>query len=131
MQSGTNVELEVSRATNSELEKKIKTLKQQRDIWEGDAKFVKEQLKRSEASRHHAQAKAEAAQEQVTTLETEKAAMVKEMETKDKLLRGEAKARRVCVQKEKIMVKELDQLRGFKAQFLNLAASLNGAEDTD
>ena len=57
--------------------------------------------------------------------------MVKELATKDKILKGEVDARREHELKKKAMEKELHQLRSFKAQFLTLAASLKGAGNTD
>jgi hypothetical protein len=45
LKSQTNIELDALKATKGNLEKKVHTVQQQRDIWEGDTKFVKEQLK--------------------------------------------------------------------------------------
>jgi hypothetical protein len=81
--------------------------------------------------RHDAQAKAEAAQNEDSTSKSETAALAKELATKDKLQRGEAKARREFLQKAKKMEKELGQLRTFKAQFLTWTAGLKRTGSAD
>jgi septal ring factor EnvC (AmiA/AmiB activator) len=112
------------------LEKKINTVKQQRDIWESDAKYVKEQLKQSEEQRHEAQAMAASSQKEMATLKSGKAELRKELEAQDKLLKWEVGARKESERMGNATTKELRRLRAFKAQFVNLASTLKDTEGT-
>jgi chromosome segregation ATPase len=120
----TNEEIGSLDAKNAKLETRLLEMMEQRDKWENDAKFVKEQLKESEKQRHEAGARLEMVQKQVITLETDKAKLLKEMEGKDKLLKGEREVSKVQSGKAVSMLRELEHLRAVKKQFLSLAASL-------
>jgi hypothetical protein len=85
---------------------------------------MKEQLKESEKQRYEAEVKLEVVQKQMVTLQTDKANLVKDMEQKDKLLKGEVALRKGNSGKLEFIQKELERLRAFEKQFLTLASSL-------
>jgi chromosome segregation ATPase len=126
----TNEEIGSLKAKTAKLENTLLEMKKQRGSWESEAKLVKEQLKKSENGRNEAETKLKLAQQQATTLEADKAELVKEMAGKDKLLKGESEASKVQSGKLVSMQRELMHLRTFKKQFLNLAASLKSGESS-
>jgi hypothetical protein len=82
-------------------------------------------------SRHDAQAKAEAAQTELCTLKSEKAASTIKLEARDTVQRGGTEAGRESIQSAKAMERELEQLKRLKLQFLALSASLKGTRNAD
>jgi chromosome segregation ATPase len=126
----TNEEINPLHAKITELETRLLEMREQRDRLENDAKSLKEQLEKTEKRRQEAGLMSDMVQKQVNTLQTDKAKVLKEIEGKEKLLKGEREARVVQLGKVVSMQRELDHLRGFKKQFLSLAASLKGGESS-
>lgn len=125
LQGQSTGDIESLKTENASLEAKVLNFKEQRDAWESDANFVKEQLKLSEQQRHETEETADAIKKEMAALlEADKARALQEMNTRDKLLKGESEARKEQWKKMKSMENELKQLRHFKAQFLSLASSL-------
>jgi chromosome segregation ATPase len=124
----TNEEINFLHARITELETTVLEMKEQRETLESDARSLKEQLEKGEKRRQEVWARLGMIQKQVTTLETDKAKLLKETEGKDKLLKGEREASKVQLGKLVSMQRELEHLRAVKKQFLSLAASFKGGE---
>ncbi|KAF1919701.1 hypothetical protein BDU57DRAFT_569546 [Ampelomyces quisqualis] len=107
-------DLESLKRDNAALEAKVAELTEERDKWEEDANFVKQQLKNSEKQRHDVEAATATAKEQIATLKTEQARLWRKMETTKRQLKVESEARKVQLRKLQPIQQERNQLRVFK-----------------